>query len=185
MARAQDWDLIFGSRLVLLLEQLLLAPRGKSGNVTVGHNLTWEGLITPVWEWTGRLHFIPLLWGGAVLHCCAWFIFLNIHLLKIYRERDFFQSMSGGFVVDCWLCLWKSHFSDLTALHSATSARAPLILSWPRWFKMNVLSKQSEAKLPLRWVRGENLGKGNEHPKHKEIIVFSFSTIRFPGWWAL
>lgn len=61
MARAQDWDLILGSRLVLLLEQLLLAPRGKSGNVTVGHNFTWEVLITPVWEWTGRLHFIPLL----------------------------------------------------------------------------------------------------------------------------
>lgn len=136
---------------------------------------------------SGQVGFTSFLCYEEVLFCIAVHdsFFLICTCLKFIERGIFFQSMSGGFVVDCWLCLWKSHFSDLTALHSATSARAPLILSWPRWFKMNVLSKQSEAKLPLRWVRGENLGKGNEHPKHKEIIVFSFSTIRFPGWWAL
>lgn len=126
---------------------------------------------------------ITLLW--RILHCCVGFVFLSMYLLKIYIERNFFWRTSGSSVLGCCLCLWKSHFSKLTALHFATSASASLILSWPRWLIMNVLSKQSEAKLPLRWVRGENLGKGNEHPKYKEIIIFSFSTIRFPGWWGL
>lgn len=147
--------------------------------------------MTPLWKWAGSLEVgRKCSWprSDKVLLCIAVcnLLFLIYTCLKCIERGIFYWSTSGGSVLGCCLCLWKSHFSHLTALlHFATPARASLILSWPRWLGMNVLSKQSEAELPLRWVRGENVGKGREHPKHKEIIVFSFNTICFPGWWAL
>lgn len=147
--------------------------------------------MTPPWKWAGSLEVgRKPSWPGSdkVLLCIAVhdLLFLIYTCLKCIERGIFYWSISDSSVLDCYLCFWKSHFSHLTALlHFASSASAFLILSWPRWLVMNVLSKQNEAELPLRWVRGEDVGKGCEHPKHKEIIVFSFSTICFPGWWAL
>lgn len=98
MARAQGWDLILGSRLVLLLEQLLLAPRVSQVNATVGHNLTWKVLIT---TGVGVDREASFLCYEEVLFCIAVHdsFFLMCTCLKFIERGFFFFSKH-----EWWFC---------------------------------------------------------------------------------
>lgn len=105
MARAQDWDLILGSRLVLLLEQLLLAPRVSQVMplwVTIPPGKCWLH-----WCGSGQVGFTSFLCYEEVLFCIAVHdsFFLICTCLK-FIERGIFSK--AQVVVLWWIAGYAS-----------------------------------------------------------------------------
>lgn len=137
---------------------------------------------TILWEWAGGQNYQEHLVCNSVND----FVFLIMYLLKIYIRGTVFSEVQ----VQCWIAVYASEslFSNLTTLHFCNSCQcfSNLCLAWIiciecfKQAKQNCVWDKWGMKILEREMKTQNIRRLLFSPS-----VNFFSTIHFPGWWAL